>query len=221
MRLTVLGSGSSGNCYLLQSEKECLVLDAGLPFLEVKKALNFDISKIVGVTVSHIHGDHAKYVKDYEMAGIPVFKPYETDMRQADYGSFHIKAFELVHDVPCFGVHISHLELGNMIYATDTEYIKYRFKNLDHLLVEANFDKHLIPHYAANREHVFHGHMEIETTLEFIRSSGTGAQNIILAHLSDKNSNERDFRERTQNVTSAAVYVATKGLEVELNKEPF
>jgi metal-dependent hydrolase (beta-lactamase superfamily II) len=55
MYLHCLGSSSSGNCYLLNSDTECLVLEAGLPFRKVKEALGFDVLKIQGVVVSHQH----------------------------------------------------------------------------------------------------------------------------------------------------------------------
>ena len=55
-RLITVGSGSSGNTYLLQCGDEILVLDAGKPFKEVKKALSFYIRPIVGVVVTHEHG---------------------------------------------------------------------------------------------------------------------------------------------------------------------
>jgi phosphoribosyl 1,2-cyclic phosphodiesterase len=55
MNLQILGSGSSGNSYLLKSEKDILVIDAGVSFQKVKEAVNFQISNIVGVLVSHAH----------------------------------------------------------------------------------------------------------------------------------------------------------------------
>lgn len=58
MKLKVIGSGSSGNCYILESDNEALVIEAGLPFMEVKKALNFNIMKIKAVIITHIHSDH-------------------------------------------------------------------------------------------------------------------------------------------------------------------
>ena len=69
MRLRCLGSSSLGNCYLLENDRECLVLEAGLPMKEVKKALDFDISKIVGVLITHEHGDHAKYIRNIREPG--------------------------------------------------------------------------------------------------------------------------------------------------------
>ena len=55
MILKVLNSNSKGNCYLFQSKDEVLVLEAGVKFTEVKESLNFDISKIRGVCISHEH----------------------------------------------------------------------------------------------------------------------------------------------------------------------
>lgn len=56
MRIDVLNSGSDGNCYLVECENEVLILDCGVSAKEVKKALNFDLSKIVGCFISHSHG---------------------------------------------------------------------------------------------------------------------------------------------------------------------
>jgi len=57
--LKVVGTGSSGNCYLLTVNDQTLVIEAGINFTKVKKALSFDLSGVVGVLVSHEHGDHA------------------------------------------------------------------------------------------------------------------------------------------------------------------
>lgn len=97
MRLRVLGSGSSGNCYILENDNEALIIEAGLPFMEVKKALDFNVMKIAGVLASHIHGDHAKYIGEYEKAGVPVWKPYDTDFYKScdmkEYGTFEVRTF--------------------------------------------------------------------------------------------------------------------------------
>jgi len=55
MKLHILGSSSKGNCYVLQNKKEALIIEAGINLAEVKKVLNFDISKIGGCVVSHSH----------------------------------------------------------------------------------------------------------------------------------------------------------------------
>lgn len=79
MKLKCLGSGSSGNCYLLiAGNGETLIIDPGLQIKEIKKALNWNISCVVGTVCTHHHADHAKSVKNLEQMGISVFKPYES-----------------------------------------------------------------------------------------------------------------------------------------------
>ena len=56
MKLITIGSGSSGNTYILRSKEECLILDAGCEFRKVKIALGFNIRQISGVVVTHEHG---------------------------------------------------------------------------------------------------------------------------------------------------------------------
>ena len=230
MVLKVLSSSSSGNCYILESDTEALIIEAGLPFMEVKKALNFNVRKIVGVICSHRHLDHSKYIAEYENAGIRVWKPYfdndagyEIETRY--FGKkFTVRDFDLVHDVDCLGFHIQHPDIGTMVYATDTEYIKYRFKNLNHILVEANYSDDLIDNEAVNREHVLRGHMSLQTALDFISTNDNPAlRNVVLLHLSDKNSDSEQFLQKTKETVKygADCYIAEKGLEVDLNLCPF
>lgn len=224
MKLKVLGSGSSGNCYILESNTEALIIEAGLPFKEVKKALDFNVRKITGVTISHSHEDHAKHVAEYEKAGISVFKPYESKMERQvrTYGGFVITSFPLIHDVPCYGFYVSHPDIGNLIYASDTEYIKYRFKGLNHILVEANYSKDLISDIPQKRRHVLTGHMEIDTTCEFIKANRSAALlNVILLHLSNESASETEFLDRAKKVIDCPVYIARRGLSVSMNLIPF
>lgn len=224
MKLKVLGSGSSGNCYILESNTEALIIEAGLPFKEVKKALDFNVRKITGVTISHSHEDHAKHVAEYEKAGISVFKPYESKMERQvrTYGGFVITSFPLIHDVPCYGFYVSHPDIGNLIYASDTEYIKYRFKGLNHILVEANYSKDLISDIPQKRRHVLTGHMEIDTTCGFLEKNRSPAlQNVILLHLSGESADAEDFKAKAEKAAKCPVYVARRGLEVDLKLLPF
>lgn len=226
MKLKVLGSGSSGNCYILESDTEALIIEAGVPFKEVKVALGFNVRKIVCVVVSHEHKDHSKYIAEYERACVSVLKPYEIEdyLLNFKYGSYSVKPFPLVHDVPCFGFYISHPDIGNMIYASDTEYIKYRFKNLNHILVEANHSIDLVDRELPQYEHILRGHMSLQTALGFISTNDNPAlRNVVLLHLSDKNSDSEQFLQKTKETAKygAGCYIAEKGLEVDLNLCPF
>lgn len=223
MKLKVLGSSSKGNCYILENEDEALIIDAGVLFIEIKKALDFNIRKIVGVCCTHVHKDHSRAVEEYEKAGIYVFKPYQDTTRLLYCGRFEISAFKLVHNVPCFGFYITHSDIGTMVYITDTEYCKYHFKGINHILVEANYSPDLIQDDSFNWEHVLKGHMSLETTLGFISANdNVELRNTVLLHLSNDNADPELFRQRAREVLKhGELYIAEKGLIVDLNLCPF
>jgi len=238
MKLKCLGSGSSGNCYLLiAGNGETLIIDPGLQIKEIKKALNWNISCVVGAVCTHHHADHAKSVKDLEQMGISVFKPYESPKPMSIEGTcWTIQGFELTDktgkfmhtnadgsECPCYGFLISHPEMGRLLYITDTELVKWRFKNVNQILVEANYSKEIIQQENPNYEHVCRGHMELGTTLEFLKvNQGSNLRNVVLLHLSKDNSDAVLFAQKAKEVVGMAdVYVADKEMEIELNKEPF
>ncbi len=222
MKLTCLGSGSAGNCYLLHNETECLVIEAGVSFKEVKKALGFNIRKIVGIVVSHEHGDHAKYLREYLENGIAVMAPsmgHIIGALSAVSKPFAVRTFPLVHDVPCTGFLIEHPEIGRLLFATDTEYIRYRFKNLDHIMIECNHSQELLSqvYHDGLQERVRLTHMELEVCKDFIRTNKSeNLKSVCLMHLSDHTSDETRFRKEVRELVECPVYVADKGLEYEL-----
>ena len=231
MKLTVLGSSSFGNCYLLENDKECLILDAGIPFMEVKKALDFNVSKIVGVISTHIHNDHNKYLEKYKSAGIqaicfgkeiPEYDADKTKHYSVGMGNFRIRIFPLIHDVPCYGFYITHPEIGKLVYITDTECCKYRFKGLNHILVEANYSKELVERDSAKYEHQITGHMDIATTCRFLEANNNQMLlNVILCHLSGDCADPNNFIEQASKVVRCPIYVARKGIQVDLGLTPF
>ena len=191
--------------------------------MEVKKALNFNVRKIVGVVASHSHKDHSGYIDQY-VGTCPIYKPYEVLLPYDRFGHFFIKPFELVHDVECYGFYIEHPDMGNLIYASDTEYIKYRFRNINHMLVEANYSDDLIDHDAINREHILRGHLSLQTALTFISTNDNPAlKNVVLIHLSASNSDSNIFLQKTKETIKygADVFIADKGLSVNFDLIPF
>lgn len=242
MELTVLGSSSSGNCYLLQNKEECLIIEAGISFKEVKKALDFIVSKIVGVLVSHEHGDHAKYVKEYLKAGIGIhtslgtysalgmdplyiFKALTTD-RYIQLGGFVIKPFDVEHDAKePFGFFIHHKEIGYLVFATDTYYVKYLFPDVNHILVECNYKQSILDEgctVKSLRDRTMKSHFELNNVKSFLEVNNTNKlKNVVLLHLSDNNSNAKLFQEECQSVTNKPTYIAEPGLTINLDLVPF
>ena len=52
-RLKVLCSSSEGNCYILESSNEKLIIELGMSWSEVLKGLNYKIDDVAGCLVSH------------------------------------------------------------------------------------------------------------------------------------------------------------------------
>ena len=66
MRISILASGSSGNCTLLETAKTRLLVDAGLNRRETIRRLALlgeRLEKLDGILISHEHTDH--------VAGLP------------------------------------------------------------------------------------------------------------------------------------------------------
>ena len=56
MLLKCVNTGSqNGNCYILENDEEALILDAGVRYKDVLKALGYNISKVSGILISHEH----------------------------------------------------------------------------------------------------------------------------------------------------------------------
>lgn len=248
MKLKILGSNSSGNGYVLTDEKGySLILECGVPLKDIKVHLNFRMEGIVGALLSHSHGDHAKYVKQYLDAGIDIYSGEETlkalgiyDHHRAypvEHGlrvsmfpmPYSFKPFSMKHDVPCLGFIIQHKEMGKLVFMTDSFYSPYKFAEVNHFLVEANHDEEVLGERIKDGDinpslgqRIMTSHMSIQTAMKMILANDLKhTRNIILTHLSDSNSHEGRFYEKALLDTGKSIYIANSGLEVDLNLTPF
>lgn len=65
IKFLCLGSGSSGNCYYLKTEKCSILIDAGIPVRTVRKTLRdygFALEAVSAIFITHDHADHIKAV---------------------------------------------------------------------------------------------------------------------------------------------------------------
>lgn len=246
MRLKIVNTGSAGNCYLFEaSDKQTLIVEVGVNFLDIKKAVNFNLGYIVGALVTHEHGDHAKALGDVVKAGIPAFASNGTITASGiihhriteikahkafKIGAFQIYPFDVNHDAKePLGFVISHPECGNVLFITDTYYVGYKFENINNILIEANFSESIVAEKRAMNDskafvydRVLRSHMSIETCRTYLNSMDLKAVNqIVLIHLSNGNSHAKEFKKEIELSTGKDVWIADKGLEIELNKTPF
>ena len=243
MILKCIASGSKGNSYVLSAANEILLLEAGMPLKEVKKAIDYQILKIKGCLVTHEHQDHLKYVREYLNAGIPVYTNDETkesieivvnellhgipEKQWFEVGEFRVIPFYVPHnETPCFAYIIEHREIGKLMFATDFEYLPWTFHTwrINHFLIEANYDMKFVNSNIPNYEHKLKGHCSLETCMDIIRSNkAPSLRNIIMCHLSGISGLNEYFTEAMEKTAGFGVKVdcAVPGLQVELKKDPF
>lgn len=248
MRLAIIGSSSRGNCYLLENETECLIIECGVKIMDIKKALGFSFTKVVGALVTHEHGDHACSINEVMRFGVNVYTSRGTmralglkidnhrlhTIRAGEVfqlGAFKIMPFNVKHDVAePLGFIINHQETGSVLFITDSYYVEDTFKNINNVIIEANFSHEIVkqrmaggylPDFRARR--LFTSHMSLETCESTLKANDLSkVNNIVLIHLSDGNSDALHFQKRIEGVTGKTVHIADAGMIIEnFNKRPF
>lgn len=241
MKLTIIGSSSKGNGYVLQNNSEALVIEAGVPLAQLKRALDFNTTKVKACIISHQHGDHAAYAKDYEDAGIPLLALPEViaakkltrakeiaDRKGYIYGRYKVLPFRVNHDVPCVGYLIQHPETGRTLFFTDTYAMPYDFPNINHWMIEANYADDILNQNIIEgrvpqvmRKRLLTSHMELSNAIGILRRHDlTATKDILLIHLSDGNSNEARFISEVRGATGKRVKAASPGMEIDYNINP-
>ena len=171
MKIVNLGSGSKGNCTLVKTENTTILIDAGLPLVEIETklhALGILANSINGILITHEHVDHIKSVgrlsKKYQ---IPVYihkdelacfnskdkyvlQYLEKMFDDNDFyiGDMTISTFKLSHD--------ANLCLGYSIYSNGAKFsiatdlgtcpkeVVEKLKNSNVVMLEANHDENLL-----------------------------------------------------------------------------
>lgn len=235
--IKVIATGSTGNSYIVQAGEEILLLELGINFKNIKKELNFNLSNVVGALVSHEHKDHCKCVNEVISAGIDVYMskgtaagiefkaPVETvnyrvhQLKHAEsyhIGNFLVVPFNTQHDVnEPLGFLIYHKDIGKILFATDTYYLKNTFRDIDHILIECNYSEDVLPQLPPWRARTIKSHMSLETlkdTLKFWNLKKT--KDITLIHISSDNGNPDRFQKEIEELTGIKTYAAVSGLEI-------
>lgn len=190
--------------------------------------------------------DHIKYAKNFAEKGIDIYASEGTfnaiglqghrlkvikSLNQFSIGNFIILPFDTQHDAAePLAFLIQHKITGEkLLYATDTYYIKYKFKDLNYIMIECNYIKEIAKENMRTQiinktrySRLLESHMSLENLLEFLKSNDLKhVKKIILCHLSDTNSNAEIMKEKVFEMTKIETIIADKGIDIELNKFPF
>ncbi|MGD6993962.1 MBL fold metallo-hydrolase [Sutcliffiella horikoshii] len=231
IEITALASSSKGNCYRVTDGLTPLLLECGINYREIQKGFNFQMSEVAGCLITHEHGDHCKALKDVLKAGIDCYMSTGTAetigikhhrikkvkaQQQFTIGTWTILPFDVQHDVSePYGYLLVNRAGEKLLFATDTYYIKYKFKGLTHVLVECNYSMEILNQNIlagsippVMKKRLLRSHFSLENVKEFLKANDlTKVQEIWLLHLSDSNSNAEHFKEEIMALTGRRVYV--------------
>jgi phosphoribosyl 1,2-cyclic phosphodiesterase len=167
MRFASLGSGSSGNCMVIQQASTCLLLDCGFSVKETLgrlERLRVAPEDISGILITHEHDDHAKGAfKLAEKLNIPIWLSHGTHVMSSRYmpnrpmqlnimdshtaftiGDMEIHPFPVPHDArepTQFVVSDGQHKLGVLTDTGETTpHIKQMLSGCDALVLECNHD---------------------------------------------------------------------------------
>lgn len=232
IEVKVLSSSSKGNCYRVTDGRTSLLLEAGINHKAIRQGLNHKLTDIAGCLITHEHGDHSKSVKDVVRSSINCYMSAGTKEAIGiqhhriktvaakeifSIDSWTILPFEVEHDV-CepLGFLLMNRCGEKLLFATDTYYIRYRFKGLTHILVECNYSEEILDEKISEgstppvmKKRLLQSHFSLENVKEFLKANDlTKTEQIWLLHLSDSHSNEEQFKNEVMRLTGIPTYIA-------------
>ena len=171
MKLSVLGSGSSGNCVVFGSEKlGYWMMDAGLSAKQITQRLNsigVAPERIKGIFITHEHKDHIGGLKVFlKKHPVPVYVSALTHEYLCNHlkleakwsvfepgqvftvGSFSVEAIRIPHDATDPVGYIFTHEYVKFAVMTDLGYVSEslakRLEGVEMLYLESNYDVRLL-----------------------------------------------------------------------------
>jgi phosphoribosyl 1,2-cyclic phosphodiesterase len=214
IKIQNIASGSSGNCYRVFVGPYQLLIDPGITFKAISKAIKNEWDNITACLVSHEHGDHTNALRQVSRYLIPlIMTPGTKQVIQNQYKDIPkylfsgvsvpdltILTFPVIHDAqePC-GFLIRYKE-ESLLYITDTAYMEYYFTGLTHIMIECNYAKdHLMKNVLSGKVHyklanrIINTHFEIENVARYLNNTDlSNVQEIRMIHMSKLNI-EHDF----------------------------
>lgn len=235
MKISVLASGSKGNCTYVETSDNKMLIDVGMSNLYVEKklmSLGVKPSDINSVFITHTHIDHIAglkvFINKYNPKVFLTSKMYE-DLKniikdyviiedQLNIGDLNVQIFKTSHDASDSLGYIFKNNDKEFVYVTDTGYINSKNLNLlmnkDLYIFESNHDVELLmnnPHYPYHiKQRILgdKGHLSNVQCGEYLKKVvGNKTQFIILAHLSEQNNNQELALNNIKNNVSTDIQI--------------
>lgn len=172
LRFSVLASGSTGNAFFIESERQKLLVDAGLSgkkLTNLFEKIQVDPSELSGILVTHEHSDHIKglgiFARKYNLpiyANEKTWKAMEGSIGKLaidqkflfqleevkTFGDMDVESFGVSHDAAEPMFYTFHSNGKKVALVTDLGYVSDRIKktieDADAYVFEANHDVEML-----------------------------------------------------------------------------
>jgi len=219
MEISVIASGSNGNCCLVEDKGTSVLIDAGKSCREIETRmvrLGKSLEDVSGILITHQHSDHISGAGVISRRfGIPVHMSKEV-YSSAKLGKFESRIFSGDFDVN--GLKVKPITTSHNVsscgfviskfgYFTDTgivtEQMKKAISGLNSILLESNHNVEMVSngHYPAFLKKWIlsdEGHLSNDVASSVIQEKGKKLSFVLLGHLSE-NHNTPDIASETFN----------------------
>ncbi len=212
MEISVIASGSNGNCCLVEDKDSSILIDAGKSMREIDfrmSNLGKNLENVDGIVLTHSHSDHLRGIGPISRKyNLPVYVAKEVyDLCNGGLGRVNLKHFPLnsrfkiknieikpintSHDVPSCG-----FVIGKFGLFTDTgivtDQMNCAIKKLKGVLIESNHDIDMVingsyPAFLKQRILSDKGHLSNIHASSFVHEKGRNLSWALLGHLSANN----------------------------------
>lgn len=208
MRFSILASGSSGNCAVIESKDTKIIIDCGASISYLKNSfqeIGFDYKSADGILITHGHSDHIKQIRMFRELDVyscfaisGVNKWYQIAPNQV----FRIKDLTILpiplsHDAESSTVgYIIYDGEETLVQMTDTGYVSDKnlalIKNANYYIFESNHDPEMLmktnrPYLTKRRIASENGHLSNEDAANALcQCVNQDTKEIVLAHISQE-----------------------------------
>lgn len=237
IEITKIASGSTGNCYYLEDEKIAILIECGVNYSTIFRHLGTDkLRKVSACFISHEHNDHSKCWEDLILFGKRCYMTKgtfsslsaKTDrsinqhyIRKIDpFSIFWIErtwqcmAFTTEHDAREPVGFLIQTKEAKILYATDTYFLRYKIKDLTHIMIECNYVQKILDENvqagtvsADLRNRIMRSHLSLEQLKAFLEANDLSKlREIMLIHPSRRNLDIDRAIEEVKELTGKPVY---------------